>query len=115
MGLFAGSGLGQMPAACPAPTLQAAQAAGLSSLEAGASKYAKLNHTAGMGGETWHKGRRKKQVSHQCSCPSAASQEEDVCSNTDTQVLAAREPQSKSKEVLVIRNISSLNQVFHCW
>lgn len=58
--MFAGSRLGQMPAGCPAPTLQTAQATGLSLLEAGVGIYAKLNHTASMGGEIWHNKRRKK-------------------------------------------------------
>lgn len=55
--------------------------------------------------------KERNQVSHQCSCPSAVSQDRVVCSNTDTQVLAARQSQSKSKEVLVIRKISSLTQM----
>lgn len=42
---------------------------------------------------------------------SKVSQEGDVHSNTDTQALAARQPQNESKEVLVIRRTSSLNQV----
>lgn len=49
VGLFAGCGLGQMPAGCPAPTLRTARATGLSLLEAGAGIYAKLSHTVGTG------------------------------------------------------------------
>lgn len=42
---------------------------------------------------------------------SEVSQEGDVRFNTDTRELAARQPQNKSKEVVIIRRTSSLNQV----
>lgn len=58
--MFAGSRLGQMPAGCPAPTLQTARATGLSLLEAGAGICAKLNHKAGMRGRNIAKKRGKK-------------------------------------------------------